>query len=67
MPKSFIEWTLASQELPKRDIPVLVVARSPHQEFTAISHRMARGWAGIKAPATIVAWAPLPAPPTLPE
>lgn len=65
--KTFLEWTNAAEELPKRDKPVVVVVESPTQRFCAVSHRMSRGWSGLKPPATVTHWAQLPKPPTFAE
>lgn len=62
--KTFLEWNNAEEELPKRDVPVVVVVESPTQRFCAVSHRMSRGWSQIQAPAMVTHWAPLPKPPT---
>jgi len=58
--KSIIYWVIAEVELPPRDKPVLALVTEGHREFVATTHRLSRGWQGIKVPAKVVLWAHLP-------
>jgi len=61
---SVLHWLDPEQELPNRDIPVLAIVRDGKRTFCAPTHRLARGWQGVKPPAQIIRWAPMPKPPT---
>jgi len=63
--KSIIHWVSAEEELPPRDKPILALVTEGHREFVATTHRLSRGWQGIKVPAKVVLWAHLPKPPTI--
>ena len=58
--KSIIHWVNAEEELPPRDKPVLALVTEGHREFVATTHRLSRGWQGIKVPAKVVFWAKMP-------
>jgi hypothetical protein len=58
--KSFLEWIPVAENLPKRDVPVIVAVTNGRQTFTTVSHRMSRGWSGIKTPATVTHYSALP-------
>jgi hypothetical protein len=65
LPTSTLHWRDANLELPKRDVPVIVAVVERGREFCAVSHRLAKGWAGLKLPAAVVYWASLPQPPAM--
>jgi hypothetical protein len=65
--KSFLQWIPAADELPKRDVPVIVAVTAGKQRFTAVSHRMSRGWSGLTSSASVTQWAHLPTPPLDPN
>jgi alkylhydroperoxidase family enzyme len=67
LPTSTLHWRDANLELPRRDVPVIVAVVERGREFCAISHRLSKGWANIKAPAAVVYWAALPPPPAMLE
>jgi hypothetical protein len=64
-PKSMLFWVDANVEIPKRDIPVIVLVRDGKRTFCTPSHRMAFAWSGIKSPSVVTHWAAMPKPPTI--
>jgi hypothetical protein len=65
--KTTITWINAEIELPKRDVPVLVLATSGKQTWVQASHRMSRGWSTISKPGVVRYWAAFPSAPTIVE
>jgi hypothetical protein len=56
---------LARKKNPHSDIPVLAIVQDGKRTFCAPTHRLGRGWQGVKPPAQIIRWAPMPKPPTV--
>lgn len=63
IPKSTIAWTPIEHAEPKRDVPVLAIVDERDRRFCTVTHRMMRGWAGLKYPARVSFWSNLPQPP----